>query len=138
MAGKGNRLYFLLLAGCAAGYTWITLNLLKPQTLNDSGGVCFVKHLSGLPCPSCGVTRAILWLIDGDIAGSLHTNPLGLVLALVLIAAPLWLLVDKFSGKKNLLRAYQTMEAHLRRPWLAIPLIVLVLANWIWNIAKGL
>jgi hypothetical protein len=33
---------------------------------------------------------------------------------------------------------YNQTELVLKRKWIAIPAILLVLLNWIWNIAKGL
>jgi hypothetical protein len=36
--------------------------------------VCPSKILYGLPCPSCGVTRALLSIFKGDLLASLYYN----------------------------------------------------------------
>ena len=46
---------------------------------------CVVKGLSGLPCPTCGSTRAFGQLFELDIAGALAMNPFT-TLVVVLIA----------------------------------------------------
>lgn len=62
---------------------------------------CIVKITTGLPCPACGMTRASLRLLHGDLPGSIAMHPLAipsagaLGIAFVLAAAlrpqhPLW------------------------------------------------
>jgi hypothetical protein len=36
----------------------------------------------GLPCPTCGMTTAFARAADGDLVGSFHAQPFGLLLAL--------------------------------------------------------
>lgn len=43
--------------------------------------VCPVQLAFHLPCPTCGVTRALLALAQGDLAGYLHHQPMALFLA---------------------------------------------------------
>jgi hypothetical protein len=45
---------------------------------------------------------------------------------------------DWVSQKETLLQAYCKVEMSLQRKRIAIPAILLVLGNWIWNIYKGL
>ena len=65
---------------------------------------CIVKITTGLPCPACGMTRASLRLLRGDLPGSVALHPLAIpsavalgvavVLAVALRPAhPLW---DRF------------------------------------------
>jgi len=37
---------------------------------------CPFRAVTGIPCPSCGSTRSLVHLANGDIAGSLILNPL--------------------------------------------------------------
>jgi uncharacterized protein DUF2752 len=37
---------------------------------------CPIAMLTGLPCPGCGLTRAALALVTGDLAGALALHPL--------------------------------------------------------------
>ncbi len=100
--------------------------------------VCMIKHVTDIPCPSCGSTRSVISLAKGDIQQSLNINPLGLVIALIMLVAPIWVIIDLIWVKETLFTFYKRVEYELRRPILAIPLIMLVLVNWIWNITKGL
>ena len=40
---------------------------------------CPVAALGGVPCPGCGLGRATLALLRGDVHGALHLHPLVLV-----------------------------------------------------------
>jgi hypothetical protein len=97
-----------------------------------------MKHITGIPCPSCGVTRAIMLLLQGDIIASIMMNPLGLIVASIMFIAPLWLLRDVIRNKQALFETYQKTEQLFKRPQIYVPSIALVMANWIWNIAKDL
>jgi hypothetical protein len=37
---------------------------------------CVFKGITGIPCPTCGATRAVMHLSRGDIIASLEMNPL--------------------------------------------------------------
>jgi hypothetical protein len=97
-----------------------------------------MKHITGIPCPSCGVTRAIMLLLQGDIIASIMMNPLGLIVASIMFIAPIWLLRDVIRNKQALFETYQKTEQLFKRPQIYVPSIALVMANWIWNIAKDL
>jgi hypothetical protein len=36
---------------------------------------CFYKHLFGIECPGCGMQRAFIALLKGDVAGSIMLFP---------------------------------------------------------------
>lgn len=97
-----------------------------------------MKHLTGIPCPSCGVTRAIILLLHGDIIGSIGMNPFGLIVAITMLISPLWIATDMIRNKRALFDTYQKAEHLFKRPQIYVPSIALVLANWIWNITKDL
>lgn len=48
---------------------------------------CLVKLIAHRPCPACGMTRASLHLLHGDLRGSLALHPLALPSALALLTA---------------------------------------------------
>lgn len=41
---------------------------------------CMLKDISGISCPTCGATHAILSLVHGDLAGALKWNWFAIVL----------------------------------------------------------
>ncbi len=47
--------------------------------------ICLFKNAVGVPCPSCGMTRAFLFLGHGQIAKATALNPLALPVALLLL-----------------------------------------------------
>lgn len=134
-----GRLYLLLLVACTAGYSWLAVAYrLKTGNAGQEYGVCLIKHTTGVPCPSCGSTRFLLALLQGDLVAALHWNPLGLLLLLIMLVAPLWILYDVVLGRETLFLSYKRTEHLLKRKWIAIPALLMVLGNWIWNIYKGL
>ena len=53
---------------------------------------CIFKFATGLPCPGCGFTRAIVSIVRGDLAASLRWHPLaipGCVLAIATLVLAL-------------------------------------------------
>jgi hypothetical protein len=46
---------------------------------------CALYSLTGLYCPGCGTTRAIHYLLHGDIAGAFAMNPLMVIASPVLV-----------------------------------------------------
>jgi len=45
--------------------------------------LCPFRRFVGLPCPGCGSTRAVLALLQGDVAAALALNPLAVFLVFV-------------------------------------------------------
>lgn len=136
---SSNRLYVMLTFACLAGYVWLYLNLSAQvaENANKFGG-CMIKHVTNIPCPSCGSTRSVLSLYNGDYLQALYWNPFGFIIALIMVITPLWIAYDYFSNKKTLFNFYTKTESMLNQKKITIPLIVLVLLNWFWNIYKDL
>jgi hypothetical protein len=131
-----KNLYILSMVGCAIGYIWIAVNtLIATRSIWDG---CLFKQCYGIPCPSCGSTRAVLRLLQGDVAGSLQLNPLGLILALLLVTLPLWMLIDLVGQSASCYTFYQRMCLWLRNKWIGSLIVILLTINWIWNITKAL
>lgn len=133
-----KKLYLILFIACLAGYIWLYLSITKNIAENNSAEVCLIKHVTNIPCPSCGSTRSVISLTKGDFIGALNINPIGYLVAIIMLIAPSWILVDTVRNAKTLFDFYQKIEFYLKQPKIAIPLILLVIINWIWNITKGL
>ena len=139
MTDTRNKLYLLLAVACTAGYVWLFYNMHTGSGINGSDvDVCIFKHVTNIPCPSCGSTRSVLSLVKGDIADSFFLNPIGIFLFLILIIAPVWIAYDILSKKESLFKFYNRLEKILQQKQVAIPAVALIIVNWIWNIYKGL
>jgi len=55
-----------------------------------------------------------------------------------MVVFPFWLISDIILKKDSLYNSYIKTEKFLQKKYIAIPLIVLILANWVWNIFKDL
>jgi len=97
-----------------------------------------LKHFTNIPCPSCGSTRSLLSILNGKFLEGLYLNPLGYILLVIMTAAPTWVMYDWFNKSQSLLIFYKNTERFLSRKIVAIPAILLVLINWVWNIYKGI
>lgn len=131
-----NKLYSLLLIACLAGFIYLFYSIQKEQ--QETVGVCIIKNVTGYACPSCGTTRAVLLLFEGKITDSLLLNPFGILVAIIMTVFPLWVLTDIVLKKETFFKAYKKTESMIRKPWLAIVLVLFVLLNWIWNLYKNL
>jgi hypothetical protein len=134
-----RKLYILLCGLSLAGYVWIGWNLADGTGSEATPEVCLFKAVTHIPCPSCGATRALVLLANGDVVRSIMENPIGVLLALGLIVIPGWVVVDVVRKRDSLLRWYAKGERLLSgNKWIAVPAVALVVLNWVWNITKGL
>ncbi len=133
-----SKLYAIILTACSAGYVWLYYSLAGKAAGSKGMEVCLVKHATGVPCPSCGATRAVLSITEGDFLAAFHFNPIGYLVAGIMLIAPTWIIIDLLTKQRTFLNTYQRMELHIKRPLYAATLIFLVVINWIWTITKGL
>lgn len=90
---------------------------------------CPLAAVLGVPCPGCGLTRATLALLSGDLPGAYALHPLVFLISPLFVAALL-------SAAWNYVRGPNT--ARRSRPWLASrtatalasTLLVATLALW--------
>lgn len=57
--------------------------------------LCPYAWMTGKPCPTCGTTRSLWCLTHGNLAGSLAFNPIGCIVAFVLLRRLAVLLLPK-------------------------------------------
>ena len=72
----------------------IALGLLAARVANPDRplpfDVCALKILTGIPCPTCGLTRSLCHALRGEWAASLGYHPAGVLLAAALIGWMVW------------------------------------------------
>jgi len=60
--------------------------------------VCAFKSLLGIPCPTCGLTRAVCHALRGDWAVSMSYHPAGILLAAGLVG---WMLCSAAEAARG-------------------------------------
>ena len=94
--------------------------------------LCVFKGLTGLPCPTCGSTRALGRLFALDFAGALGMNPFTTLVAVVVGA---WAVADLALLPR---RRALGLEVPKRLGFaLRAGALVLFLANWVYLIGAG-
>jgi hypothetical protein len=134
---KRNRLYLIVIIACFFGTLYL-LYQINNFSNSDTFSVCPIKTVTGYPCPSCGTTRAIVFLSKGNIVSSIQQNPFGLIVGLCMLVLPFWIGYDVLKKKATFYQFYLKAEAEIRKPKIALILILLVILNWIWNLYKHL
>jgi hypothetical protein len=136
---NSNKLYKFVLVACLIGYIWLFFSLYHQNEIHSSQmTVCFIKKTTNVPCPSCGTTRAVMHLFQGDVISSILINPFGILVGLIMITAPIWIGIDYIQKKDTFFQFYKKSEQFISQKWIAVFLVTLVLLNWYWNIKKGL
>jgi len=132
------------LVGIAAGLTLVftTAALLNPYTEDGQARLmgthqlmglppCTFYQLSGLPCPSCGMTTSFALLIRGDIGNSLRANAVGTMLAVLCLALIPWSLATAVLKRPLFI-------VSMERAMLKIVIAFLALMFLRWLIVLGL
>lgn len=58
------------------------------HAVHDPGVVCPLRLLTGVPCPFCGSTTAVMDLGSGDLTNAVRAQPMTVLAAGVLVTAP--------------------------------------------------
>ncbi len=96
--------------------------------------LCPLHALTGIPCPTCGMTRASTALLHGDLAGALKWNPL---LSLVLAGTAFYILYAAVVVIGRLARLRWTPPSRSESRWIRISVFLLLAANWACLIWRG-
>jgi hypothetical protein len=119
-----------LLLVSAAAFMLTALQYLPVRADGSIGGVgdiCPFRHLTGFPCPLCGMTRSMLCFFQGDWHASLLWHPLGPLLG---IGAVMWFLTMAIPGI-----GIEHLAAKLPQRLCGITLIILVAGCWTLRLA---
>jgi len=133
-----KNIYLTLSIICLFGYLWLGYNLNIHEEKASNTQICFVKKTTGLPCPSCGSTRSVLSIINGDFSKALLINPLGFFVGIIMIVLPIWITTDIFMKRRTLYKTYKKTENIIKNKTISSLLVMFILINWIWNIVKQL
>ena len=82
---------------------------LSPDTIVDGPIICPFRLFTGLPCPSCGLTRSWVFALHGQWMDAMKSNAFGPPLLIATLSAALVALVWRTRGQ-----APPRLEALLR------------------------
>ena len=135
-----NGLYSLIGVACLLGALYFAISYFRNDWFEMLGWkTCFFKSLTGYPCPTCGTTRSVKLLFDGDLAGAFLMNPIGIVVGLLAVLVPSLLVYDLLFKKDTLHRVYLSVEKDMvkHKGWVVV-FVILILLNGVWNVCKGI
>lgn len=126
----GSRIYHLIW-GPIALLILVTAGILKDLAVFLPH--CLFHQVTGLPCLTCGMTRAAIYLSEFNLPLSFHYNPLLPIVFFSLLLFSSLHLVGYLSSKRIEL-ALSSADKRIIR----ISVIVAVLGNWAYLIAAGI
>lgn len=92
------------------------------------GGVCLFQHVMKTPCPLCGGTHALLFLVEGEPRQATIAYPLIIPLVALAIAHTAVILVELASSQRVLSARWATRLWW----WAAVALVVVWMARMVW------
>ena len=99
--------------------------------LTGLGWPCPLRTVTGIPCPTCGMTTAATSLADGRLHDALAANPF----ILVLVAGTAVMAAVVALRAAGLLAPPRPLDARWRRP-LRAALVVLFAASWLFQLHR--
>ena len=125
---RGQDPYPIPRAALLTGALLIALGIVSAALpgIEDGPVACPFRAVTGLPCPTCGLTRVAHWLMRGDVSSALAINPFDTLF--LLIAVPLFALlwVANLTGWFTVRVSMSRVERRVAWTLLAAA----VLANW--------
>jgi hypothetical protein len=130
-----GRVILLVLAGLLVAVFAVAVYL-KPYRPNGSAlreethrqlGLppCTFKYLTGLPCPSCGMTTSFALLIRGDVGNSLRANAAGTALGVFCLAFIPWAVASAYRGHLLFIRSVERALT-----FVVLVFLILMLVRW--------
>lgn len=111
------------------------LGVTAAQLLATALGVpllgCPMRHLLGLPCPGCGMSRAGVALLRGDLAQAMHWHAFSPLVAAIFLT----LGVVAVLPEERRLAAAAAVARFERRRWMGLLLLAAFVGYWVFRIA---
>lgn len=100
--------------------------------------VCPSKLLYGLPCPGCGITRATLMALHGDIIKALAFNPNCLFAITFIFAFPFVVCLSIFKKKDYTSYSYHRINKCIGNKFFLTVFIFIESCIWLHNIIQSI
>ncbi len=126
---RENQIEFGIIYGGIALLVLFAARFMPVLTFAPS---CVFKSLTGVPCPTCGATRSVLHLVQGDFYTSLSMNPLVFLCFVAAIPVFFYSLITLIFGIPRIGVVISDREKNMIRSGT----VALVLANWCYLIVS--
>lgn len=93
---------------------------------------CLFHSITGLPCPSCGMTRAFIAIGNGDLISAISFNPASILVYITTCVGLVLALLQVATGKKYIGRLW----TKVKRKVFPIALAVMTVA-WSYNLFRN-
>ncbi|MCS7030291.1 MAG: DUF2752 domain-containing protein [Gloeomargarita sp. SKYG116] len=119
---------------------WIILGILLSPIIGSfvynrgwqiPGLVCPLYHFTGIPCPSCGLTRSFMAMARGDVLRAVQFHAFGPLLYGVFLLLALHLLLELVLNRAIVLPYWRWLARH-RVHW---GILGLFLGYYLWRLA---
>ncbi len=97
-------------------------------------GGCTLYQLTGIPCPTCGMTTSFTLAVHGHPWAAFLAQPFGFVLFLCTCGAALLGLADLVVPRGRIVAVWHRIEA--REGWIAGALLLGLLLGWAWKLSR--
>ena len=95
---------------------------------------CLFKKITGIPCPSCGVTRTLLLLGHGDFASAFTVSPFFTLAGAGAAGVVIYCFIAWIFGLKRIRISFDSRKEFLLS---MTGLGMLMVLNWVLSILKG-
>jgi len=95
---------------------------------------CMWRTFTGISCPSCGLTRAFLYGYQLRFIDAAKMNILFVPLVISAAAHFVCAFIDLFSCK----RITNKFHGLLGKAWALVPMLILIIMSWVYNIYRGI
>ena len=86
---------------------------------------CLIKQVTGLACPSCGMTTCLSLFMHGELAAAWQANSAGFVLAFLGVGATVWMLGVAVGLQPMRFAVSDAIN------WLIVAATIMALARWV-------
>ena len=97
--------------------------VLPDRAVHDGPVLCLFRRVTGVPCPSCGLTRSWQALGHGRVSDSFRYHPFGPLTVLL----ALWLVTDE-RAERRLAVGSQRWGTFAATGWIAA---------WVWRLRRS-
>ncbi|RRC98428.1 DUF2752 domain-containing protein [Prevotella sp. OH937_COT-195] len=131
--GEKRKKLWILNIAWAVLLIWLAVNWTE-RGYQHTVTVCPTKLLCGMPCPSCGLTRAFLLVAHGRFVEAVQMNINVLLLVPVYIAFPVAGLVGLVTRRNLQQRMLDIAEKYMRQWRVVVPIALFEITAEILNL----